>query len=432
MSNVLLEGNKRVSRRTLLKGMGLAAGTLALGRFGTFGQEPILIGAVIPLSGTLASFGPRFLVAAQIALDEVNGAGGLLGGRRVELVTRDSGTNPTTGVAAADNLVNVVGVEALFGAAASGVTIPIATSVTVPNQVVQISPSATSPAITNLQDNDFLFRTAPPDTLQGIVLADLAFRVKGYRNISIIARNDAYGAGLADVLKREFEAKGGTVNALELYATDTTNFSAQIAAASAGNPDAISLITFDEGEQLITQMVQAGVTNFDLLVDGNKNQDLIDRLVASIGTGPLEGKVGSAPALAPGAGGEAYAKAYRARLNEDPFVFTPHSFDALALLALAIEKAGVYNGPAIRDAMRFGANPPGTVYTVGQLGQALADIRAGKDVNYEGASGSVDLDAAGEPVGPVGTWKIVNGKIVDDPVPYSCAAGTPPTCTPPP
>lgn len=430
MSKVLLEGNRRVSRRTLLKGMGLAAGTLALGRFGTFGQESLLLGAVIPLSGALASFGPRFLVAAQIALDEVNAAGGVLG-KRLELVTRDSGTNPTTGVAAADNLVNVVGVEALFGAAASGVTIPIATSVTVPNQVVQISPSATSPAITNLQDNDFLFRTAPPDTLQGIVLADLAFRVKGYRKISIIVRNDAYGAGLADVLKREFEAKGGTVSALELYATDTTNFSAQIAAASAGNPDAISLITFDEGEQLITQMITAGVTNFDLLVDGNKNQDLIDRLVASIGTAPLEGKVGTAPALAPGAGGEAYATAYRARLNEDPFVFTPHSFDALALLALAIEKAGKYEGPAIRDAMRSGANPPGTVYTVGQLGQALADIRAGKDVNYDGASGSVDLDAAGEPVGPVGTWKIVDGKIVDDPVPYSCAAGNPPTCTPP-
>jgi branched-chain amino acid transport system substrate-binding protein len=430
MSKILLESNKRVSRRTLLKGMGLAAGTLALGRFGSVGQQSILIGAVVPLSGALASFGPRFAVAAQIALDEVNDAGGVLG-QRLDLVIRDSGTNPTTGVAAADNLVNVVGVQALFGAAASGVTIPIATSVTIPNQIVQISPSATSPAITNLDDNDFLFRTAPPDTLQGIVLADLAFRVKGYRNISIIARNDAYGAGLADVLRNEFQAKGGTVSALELYSTDTTSFSAQIAAAAAGNPQAISLITFDEGEQLIIQMIQAGVTNFDLLVDGNKNQDLIDRLVASIGTGPLEGKVGTAPALAPGAGGDAFAAAYRARLNEDPFVFTPHSFDALALLALAIEKAGVYSGPAIRDAMRFGANPPETAYTVGQLGQALADIRAGRDVNYDGASGSVDLDAAGEPVGPVGTWKIVNGRIVDDPAPYNCAAGNPPTCTPP-
>src|SRR4030067_3150300 len=99
MSKVLFEGNKRVSRRTLLKGMGLAAGTLALGRFGTLGQGQILIGAVIPLSGALASFGPRFLVAAQIALDEVNGAGGVLG-KRVELVTGDSGTNPNTGGAA--------------------------------------------------------------------------------------------------------------------------------------------------------------------------------------------------------------------------------------------------------------------------------------------------------------------------------------------
>lgn len=394
-----------------------------------FGQQSILIGAVIPLSGALASFGPRFQVAAQLALDEINGAGGALG-RRVELIVRDSGTNPVQGVQSATDLVNVNKVQAIFGAAASGVTIPIA-SVTVPAQVVLISPSATSPAITNLRDNDFVFRTAPPDTLQGIVLADLAFRVKGYRRIAIIARNDAYGAGLADVLKTQFTARGGTVTATALYETNVTDFSAQIAAARAGTPEAISLITFDEGEALITQMVRAGATNFDLLVDGNKNQDLIDRLVKSIGTAPLEGKVGTAPALAPGAGGDAFAKAYRARLNEDPFVFTPHSFDALAILCLAIQAAGKYEGPAIRDNLRKVANPPGDVFSVGGLGKALEAIKAGRDVNYEGASGSVDLDAAGEPVGPVGTWKIVNGKIVDDPKPYECAAGNPPTCTPP-
>ena len=430
MSKDLLDGNKRVSRRTLLKGAGLAAGTLAFGRIGAFGQQDIVIGAAIPLTGGLASFGPRFQVAAQIALDEVNAAGGLLGGRKVKLEVRDDGTNPTQAVAAATDLVTVLGVQALFGDASSGATIPVATSVTVPNKVIQISPSATSPAITNLADNDFLFRTAPPDTLQGIVLANLAYRWKGFRKIGIVARNDAYGAGLADSLKANFEKEGGTVSALALYETNVTDFSAQIAAASAGNPDAISLITFDEGEQLITQMVQAGVTNFDLLVDGNKNQDLIDRLVASVGAAILNGKGGTAPALAPGPGGGAFEAEYRKRQNEDPFVYTPHSYDALALLCMAIEAAGKYDGTAIRDSIRKVSNPPGDVVTVGQLGQALAAIRAGKDVNYEGASGSVDLDAAGEPVGPVGTWQIVNGKIVDATVPYACVAGPPPSCKP--
>jgi branched-chain amino acid transport system substrate-binding protein len=402
-----------LKRRTFLKGMGATAGALTLAQLGILAQQqpPILIGAVIPLSGALASFGPRFQVAAQLALDEVNKAGGVLG-RRVELIVRDSGTNPQQGVQAATDLINVNKVQVIFGAAASGVTIPIS-SVTVPAKVVLISPSATSPAITNLKDDDFVFRTAPPDTLQGIVLAALAAS-KDYSKIAIIARNDAYGAGLADVTKKTFERLGGKANVV-LYETNVTDFSAQIAAATRDNPEAISLITFDEGEALITQMVRAGVTNFDLLVDGNKNQDLIDRLVKSIGTAPLEGKVGTAPALAPGAGGDAFTRAYRQRLNEDPFVFTPHSFDALAIVCLAIQKAGEYNGVKIRDNLRFVANPPGKVFTVGQLGDALAAIKAGQDVNYEGASGSVDLDAAGEPFGPVGTWKIVNGKIVDDP-----------------
>jgi ABC-type branched-subunit amino acid transport system substrate-binding protein len=353
-------------------------------------------------------------VAAQLALDEVNKAGGVLG-RRVELIVRDSGTNPQQGVQAATDLINVNKVQVIFGAAASGVTIPIS-SVTVPAKVVLISPSATSPAITNLKDDDFVFRTAPPDTLQGIVLAALARFFRRYTRIAIIARNDAYGAGLADVTKNVFERLGGKANVV-LYETNVTDFSAQISSATRDNPEAISLITFDEGEALITQMVRAGVTNFDLLVDGNKNQDLIDRLVRSIGAAPLNGKVGTAPALAPGAGGDVFAKAYRQRLNEDPFVFTPHSFDALAIVCLAIQKAGEYNGVKIRDNLRFVANPPGKVFTVGQLGDALAAIKAGEDVNYEGASGSVDLDAAGEPVGPVGIWRIVNGRIQDDPKP---------------
>ncbi|MFQ5796291.1 MAG: ABC transporter substrate-binding protein [Candidatus Bipolaricaulia bacterium] len=405
--------NKALSRRTFLKGIGLAAGALSWGRLRLFGQVPFIsIGVVVPLTGQLASFGPRFQVAAQIAVDEINGAGGIPGVGLVRLEVRDSGTNPEQGVQAATELVNVLGVQALFGAAASGVTIPIS-SVTIPNQVVQISPSATSPAVTNLDDNDFVFRTAPSDEMQGVVLADLAFNGQGYRKISVISRNDAYGAGLADVLRREFEKLGGEVTSVSLYDPATTDFSAEITAASTRNPDVISLITFDEGEALIAQMVATGVTNFDLLVDGNKNQDLIDRIVGSIGPGLLEGKVGTGPSAAPTLGGEKFDSLYRERLNEDPFVFTPHSYDAIALLALAIAAAGKYEGPAIRDNIRRVANPPGELVTVGLLSIGLRLAAGGRDVNYEGATGSVDLDSAGDPISPIGIWTIKGGDIDD-------------------
>jgi len=402
-----------LSRRTFLKGLGLAVGASALPGYGVFGQADFVnIGAVVPLTGQLASFGSRFQVAAQIAVTEVNVAGGVPGVGLLRLEVRDSGTNPDQGVAAAEELVNVVGVQSLFGAAASGVTIPI-TSVTVPNQVLQISPSATSPAITTLDDNDFVFRTALSDESQGLVLANLAFSGKGYRKVAIISRNDAYGAGLSDVFKSAFEEFGGEVTSVSLYDPNTQDFSAEIAEATAGNPDAISLITFDEGEALISQMVQQGVTNFDLLVDGNKNQDLIDRIVASTGPELLEGKVGTGPSPAPTVGGATFDALYREQLPEDPFIFTPHSYDAIALLALSMAAAGEDNGVAMRDQLRNVANPGGDFFTVGELGAAMAAAAGGQDINYEGAAGSQDFDAAGDPEGPQGLWTIEGGKIKD-------------------
>ncbi|HEY5595952.1 MAG TPA: ABC transporter substrate-binding protein [Candidatus Bipolaricaulota bacterium] len=403
-----------LNRRSFLKGLGLSVGASALsGPMFVWGQEGVTIGAVIPLTGSLASFGPRFEVAARLAIEQVNAAGGIPGLGIVQLAVRDSGTNPDVGVASATELVNTVGIQALFGAAASGVTIPI-TSVTVPAGVFQISPSATSPALSGLQDNDLVFRTAPPDSLQGIVLADLAFNKQGYRTIAIIARNDAYGAGLADSLKANFEALGGAVSNVSLYDPNTADYSAEISAASAGNPEAISLITFEEGEALISQMVAAGVTNFDLFVDGNKNQDLVTRLVAAVGADALEGIVGTAPALANTAAGAAYEAAYRQRLNESPFVFTPHSYDALAVTCLAIARAKEYKGSAIAANIRAVANTPGTEYTFGQLGEALAAAAAGEDINYVGVSGAVEFNAQGDPFGPVGTWHVAGGLIVDD------------------
>ncbi len=416
MSKDLLLAKKAISRRTLLKGMGLAVGASMVPSL-SFAQDGFVMGACIPFTGALQSFGPRFEIAARIAADEINAAGGIPGVGILQFAIRDDGTNPDTGVAAATELVTVNGVQAIFGAAASGVTIPIS-SVTIANGVFLISPSATSPAISSLNDNDLVWRSAPPDSLQGIVLADLAYNKKGYRKIAIIARNDAYGEGLANALRDNFRALGGEVGDPHLYATNATDYSAEIAAASSGSPDAISLITFDEGEQLIIQMVQAGVTNFDLLCDGNKNQDLITRVASSVGAGLLAGKVGTAPALVTTEGGAEFERRYRERRDEAPFVFTPHSYDAIAITALAIARAKgqgqALTGVNIAANMRSVANAGGTEYTIGGLGDALAAAAAGDDINYGGVSGAVEFDANGDPFGPVGTWEIdANGTIVD-------------------
>lgn len=413
--------SNRFTRRTFLKGVGAFAGATALsGPFVSFAQDGLAVGAVVPLTGQLQSFGPRFQVAAELAVDEVNNAGGIPGIGNLVLQTRDSGTNPDQAVQAATELINVNDVPALFGAASSSSTISV-TSVTIPNEVLQISPSATSPTLTGLDDNDFVFRTAPPDSFQGAVLADLAFNVKEYRTIAIIARNDAYGAGLADITRQNFEAIGGTVSNVSLYDPNIQDFSAEIEAAAEGDPDAISLITFDEGEQLMVQMVSAGVPQFDLLVDGNQNQDLLDRVAESIGPDLLAGKVGTAPDFTKsGPGGDPFAQRYQAAQGEEPFVFTPHSFDALAVMALAAARAGEASGPALRDALRSVSNAGGTEFTVGQLGEAMEAAAAGEEINYQGASGAVEFNQNGDPFGPIAVWTIDDGAQIQNVASVNC------------
>jgi len=409
---------KSLSRRTFLKGVGVAAGVAAVpGAYRAFSQGTFQIGTVVPLTGQLENFGPRFQIAANLAVSEINDGGGIPGVGNVELVERDSGTDADTGVAAATDLVTNVGVPAIFGAAASSVTIPI-TGVAIANGRLQISPSATSPAITNLDDNDLIFRTAPPDSLQGIVLADLAFNQQGYRSIAIIARNDAYGEGLALSLQANFEALGGTVTAVSLYDPNTTDFSAEIAEASADSPDAISLIGFTETEQLVIQMVQSDVTNFDLFVDGNRDQVLLDSLAEAVGADVLEGIVGTAPATADSPFGDAFTAAYRAETGEDPFVFTPNSFDALAVLCLAAARtAGAgqdLTGVNLAANIRSVSNAGGLEFGIGSLDLAIAEAAAGNDINYQGVSGPVEFDDAGDPFGPVGTFVLdANAQIVN-------------------
>src|SRR5690625_4006801 len=131
--------------------------------------QAVRIGALFPMTGDLGAFGQPFFDSAMLALNQINAQGGVLGGRTLELVLADSQTNPVQGVAAAQRLVNVDRVPAMIGAASSGVTIPVATSVNIPNRVVQISMASTSPEITTLADDDFIFRTVASDTMQGLV-----------------------------------------------------------------------------------------------------------------------------------------------------------------------------------------------------------------------------------------------------------------------
>jgi len=380
------------------------------------GQErkPIVIGKILPLTGDLAEFS-ALLLASNLAVQHVNGAGGPLD-RPLKLVVADDGTLPDQGVAAARRLIDIDRVPAISGPVASSVAMAIA-PIVVENKVVMVCDAATTPLLSDYKDDDYIFRTSTTDAFQGKALALLA-KEKGYKTISILARNDTFGRSLAKVLDDSFKAVGGTVLRTVFYELGQTSYKSELVKAAEGKPDKIALIVYpEEGVTIMRQAVEQGITNFGLIPDSAKSQEMFDKVAKAVGKDKIEGISGVAGATPTGVGTKTFNQLFKEKYGHDPYVFSTNAYDSVFLLALAIEKAGKSGAPitgtAIRDAIREVANPPGEVVTVNEFAKAKELIRQGKKINYEGASGSLDYDKNGDVYAPVGVWEIKKGTVTE-------------------
>jgi len=374
---------------------------------------PLKIGQLNTFTGTLSFFGEAHRNASTLAVDHINLAGGVLGSA-VTIVARDTQTTPLVGVDAARALVDIDKVAAIVGALSSGVSMAVAESVTVPNNILQISAASTSPAITVLADSDFLFRTTVSDAAQGVVLGRLA-RELGYNTASALYINNPYGEGLAEQFKTTFEEEGGTVLELVPHEDVQPTFVSELSKATEGNPDVLAAIGYPgQAEIYLREALEGGYISTFLFCDGTKAPELNE----AVGWDKLEGTYGTAPGVEVTAEGqvafkEAYASAFAVELPPLPYIDT--TYDAVVLIALAAAKAGTTtDSAAIRDALRDVANPPGEIVGPGIDGirQALELIRQGKDINYEGAGGSQDFDDNGDVISTIEIWKIEGGAIV--------------------
>ena len=367
---------------------------------------PLVIGHLNALTGSLSYFGVSHGKAADLAATHVNRAGGIRGGS-VVIISRDTGVNPVQGVDAARGLVDVESVAAIVGALASGVTIPVATSVTAPNQILQISHSSTAPGITVLEDDDFLFRTTVSDAAQGVVLGRLAWE-QGYKSAGILYINNAYGQGLAERFAETFTELGGTVTASVPHEDSQPTFTSELEKATADDPDVLVTVSYPgQAEIYIRESLEGGYADTFLFVDGVKSDDM----VAAIGGGKLDGTLGTAPGAPDSPDRRAFYNAftltYGVDAPQEPYL--AETYDAVVLVALAAAKAGTTtDSVAIRDALRDVANAPGEVVGPGLEGirTALRLIAEGKDINYEGASGPVDFDEHGDVSGPIEVWTV--------------------------
>jgi branched-chain amino acid transport system substrate-binding protein len=388
-----------------------AAAAVAALAAGTAQAQSVPIGSLMAMTGALAEYGESIQNGITLAVEEINAAGGVLDGRQLEVVVGDTQTNPQAGVAAAQQLISANQVVGIVGALSSGVTIAVATGVTASNQVPQISPASTAPAITELDDDGFLFRTTPHDALQGVVVADVV-QEAGHQTVSVIYVNNDYGLGLAEAFAERFGDLGGTVAQSVAYEERQASYRSEVQRAAQGGAEALVLIAYPgDGVPIVRAALEEGLFDTFIFTDGMKSTELID----AIGAEHLEGMVGTAPEAPETDASARFREVYEARFGElPPRPYIDTGYDAVYLLALAIEKAGSTEGPAIRDALHEVAAAPGEQILPGEWEKAKQLIADGQDVDYQGAAGSQDFDENGDVPGTFGIWRIQGGQIVTE------------------
>jgi ABC-type branched-subunit amino acid transport system substrate-binding protein len=390
-----------------------AALTVAAGTAAQADDGPLKIGALVPMTGDLQAYGQTSLNGIELAAKEINDAGGVLGSD-LQIELGDTQTTPQAGIDAAKQLVSIDGVSAIVGALSSGVTIPVAQSVTSGEGIPQISGASTSPVITGLDDNDFMFRTVPSDAFQGRALAELV-AAEGMSNVSILYVNNDYGEGLADSFTSAFEGHDGMVDERIAYEKGNASYRGELSKAADGDAEALVVIGYPEsGVTILRQALQGGHFDRFVFTDGMKAPEIID----AVGADLLEGSFGTAPeALTDTDSAQHFRNAYEGEYGElPPKPFIDTAYDATWVLALAAQAAGSTDGEAIRDALRDVANPPGEQILPGEWSKAMDLLADGEDINYSGASGSIDFDDNGDVSGTFAHWVIRDGEITTEKV----------------
>ncbi|MFC3853302.1 ABC transporter substrate-binding protein [Salinispirillum marinum] len=392
--------NKKVLMSATLAGL-MAAGSHAV-------AQEIKVGFLGGFTGPIESLAPGILQGAQLAVSQVNAQGGLLNGRTLSMPTADTTCVDASAASnSADRLVNSEGVVAIVGGLCSGATIAAANNAGIPGNVVMISPASTAPAVSDINDNDLVFRTVPSDSFQGIALARLLLS-KGIREVAVTFLNNDYGRGLADAFVAEYQMSGGQVLANVAHEEGRADYRSELGNIASSGAETLVVLAYADGsgQTIVRQAYESG--NFLQLVGADGMVG--DALVNAVGAQALEGMIATRAGSPEIEGADVFAAAANA-VNLDPnAVYAAQAYDAAFLLALAIEKNGSADRDSLSDALRSVATAPGEVILPGEWEKAKRLIAAGQDINYEGAAGSQEFDAKGDVPGVVVEMVVRNGR----------------------
>lgn len=391
--------------------LGLTVAATVLGLAAPAVAQDVTLGILGDLTGPIESLAPPIVAGAQLAFDHVNAQGGILDGGKIVSVIGDSACDPSVAGPAADKLVNTDQVTGIVGAFCTGATIGAATTAGIPGGVVMISPSASAPAVTTVEDNDLLFRTTPSDAFQGVKLGELLLS-KGITDVAVTYVNNDYGKGLADVFVETFTAGGGSVTSNVAHEDGKADYRAELGQLSSGGSQNLVVLAYasGSGKTILQQAIEGGEFTSFVGGDGMIGDDLLTGL-------PPDAVNGKIIATRAGAYSGSSADAYIALATEagqDPAAtYAPQAYDAGFLLALAIQKNGSAAREGLSAALREVASAPGEKILPGEWSKAVELIAAGTDIDYEGAGGPLDFDEAGDVDGVIVELAVENGAFVE-------------------
>jgi ABC-type branched-subunit amino acid transport system substrate-binding protein len=375
----------------------------------------VTIGLVMELTGPAGAYGQAGAKAVEMAVRDFNDANGLGAGCKLLTDTRDSQSQGTVAVDQATQLVNIKKVPVIIGGIISSVTIPILTSVTAPAGVVQVSPASSSPTLTALgrdgKTNGVFFRTITSDALQGTAAAKYAID-QGLKKIAIINVNNDFGVNMVKEFSAAYTKLGGTITSTTPYNEKQSSYSSEASAAMAGQPDALYLVSYPvDGATIARAWISGGGPAKFLLNDGMNSADFI----SAVGAQYLNDAYGTSSGTTETASTKYFNgtfEAFSGGIKPDAPAAV-QSYDAGALVALAIAKAGKADSASIKAAMPQVVAADGEPIFAGkdEFAKALALIKAGKPIRYEGVIGPISFDQYGDITGPFRLWKIKDGAV---------------------
>ena len=409
--NRTLRGRPNI-RVAVAVGAGLALGLgLAACGGGGGGNGPgsksldLVIGNALPLSGTSKALGESGQKASQVALDQIKQAIAEVGSdHAVRIFNQDQGADSTSAVDAARTLVNDNGASCLTGPWSADAVAETAKDIAIPSKTLEISPVPVSTDTAELSDHDLIDSTALPESLQGSALSNAIGGALGGQQghtVNVAASNDAYGDTIAQDFIEAWQGQNGTVGGH--VALTPLQLSTQASQITAGSPDAVLIVDDLNGfSQLAPTLSSSG--SWDAHAAWGSDQLVNPDLPELVGTDAINGM----RALAPGAPEDQAASSafFQAFSSAPPSTVrlapsAAQEFDATVLCYLAAVGAGSADGQKMADELVDITAPGGDEFSWQQLPEAIKALEDGKDIDYRGASGPIDMDVHGNPTAGV-------------------------------